>query len=228
MGDGYDQYLLDLPYHGQTDVDVHPSFQGIIDFVQQWLKNLPYTGDIHLIGHSFGGRIMMRLDYTALPRVKSLVIEDISPEPMTFYNKDKLAKFFSSLPRYFIHKKAVEQFVRGFGFNEDITLLLMFHFRKDTSGQYGFDMDASALTTILEGSDTVDLWAGYRQIPLPLLIIKGERSPFLTTELLSRMQQDNKNARVAVAKGTGHWIHIEDPQQFCDVVGAFLDPLKRI
>lgn len=229
LGASYDHYLLDLPFHGKSQVSIQASFKSICTYLQQWLQQFHQTGKIHLIGHSFGGRILMCLNYAHLPRVVSVVIEDISPEPTSVHSKEKLLQFFTQvLGQSFPSKGDVEQFVKTFDFELDIAWLLGGLFKKNVNQRLIFNLDTRALSEMLRLSEQVDLWEGYQHISVPVCVIRGEKSNFISDVVFARMGRENPLAQLRVCKGAGHWAHIQDSEQFCKLVRQFHQKIQRL
>jgi esterase len=227
LGENYGHYLLDLPFHGQSMIELDPSFKGICASIQTWLIDTRLTDPVMLIGHSFGGRILMGLDYKQCPMVSAIVIEDISPDPIPMTYKGKLINFLLQADqKSWSSQKEAEKFILSFGLGPDISLLLLNYYKKsEGSSDFSFSLDPNPLCQLLKTTDRLDLWGDYKKIPIPTCIVRGETSQYLTEESFQKMLQQNSNAQGHVCTGTGHWAHIQDPKQFCGIVQSFLKSL---
>ncbi|SFN54143.1 alpha/beta fold hydrolase [Actinomadura madurae] len=58
----------------------------------------------------------------------------------------------------------------------------------------------------------------------PVLVLHGERDRVSAVEVSERLAGALPNGRLKVVAGAGHWIHVDRPDEFCGLVGEFLDP----
>ncbi len=55
----------------------------------------------------------------------------------------------------------------------------------------------------------------------PTLFIKGEMSEYLSRADLKSARTTFPQAKMLTIKGAGHWVHIDQPEVFAEVVRAF-------
>lgn len=58
----------------------------------------------------------------------------------------------------------------------------------------------------------------------PVLVLHGERDRVSPVEVSERLAGALPNGRLKVVAGAGHWIHVDRPDEFCGLVGEFLNP----
>ncbi|MGC8917754.1 alpha/beta fold hydrolase [Streptomyces sp. PG2] len=56
----------------------------------------------------------------------------------------------------------------------------------------------------------------------PVLALHGERDRVSPVEVSERLAEALPNGRLRVVAGAGHWIHVDRPDEFCELVGEFL------
>ncbi|MFF3257318.1 alpha/beta fold hydrolase [Actinacidiphila glaucinigra] len=59
-------------------------------------------------------------------------------------------------------------------------------------------------------------------IDTPILALHGERDRVSPVEVSVRLVDSLPDARLKVVAGAGHWIHVDQPDAFCSLVGEFL------
>ena len=64
--------------------------------------------------------------------------------------------------------------------------------------------------------------AGVAPYAGPVLWVRGERSDYVADEHAEAMAALFPRVRKVTVKGSGHWVHSEQPQVFTSVVLAFL------
>jgi len=76
---------------------------------------------------------------------------------------------------------------------------------------------AAALPGI-EGWDAPDV-----SYPGPVLVVRGERSDFVTPDNRAAFRKPFPAARFITLRNAGHWLHADVPAAFIQTVSAFLD-----
>ncbi|MFF9490171.1 alpha/beta fold hydrolase [Streptomyces sp. NPDC014676] len=70
----------------------------------------------------------------------------------------------------------------------------------------------------VDGPPPIDL----TRITTPVLALHGECDRVSPVEVSERLVDSLPDARLKVVAGTGHWIHVDRPDEFCSLVGEFL------
>ena len=153
-------HLLDLPGFGEAppppaDWDtVHYT-----DLVQQWVLD-KIDGPIVLIGHSFGGRVSVRLAARHLPRVRGVVLMGVPGLPQPAWSRTRLRRWsIRTLRRVLV---ATRPLVGPKGVD--------WHTRKFGSRDY---LAAGPLRPILIRVVNEDLTESAQSIAVPTLLIWG-------------------------------------------------------
>ncbi len=66
-----------------------------------------------------------------------------------------------------------------------------------------------------------NLYEKMKKIDLPVLIIHGEYDP-IPNSAIERMSESFSNAELHIIKGSGHFVHIEKPEEYFSIVRLFL------
>ena len=64
--------------------------------------------------------------------------------------------------------------------------------------------------------------AGRAAVRRPVLWVRGERSDYVAEEYVEAMAALFPRVRKVTVKGSGHWVHSEQPEAFASVMRAFL------
>lgn len=88
----YRVHLLDLPGFGEAPPPP-PDWDTIhyTDLVQQWVLD-KLTGAVFLVGHSFGGRVSVRLGARHLPHVRGLVLMGVPGLPQAPWSRPRIRR----------------------------------------------------------------------------------------------------------------------------------------
>jgi len=79
-------HLLDLRNHGQSPWSPEMNYTVMVDDVLSWM-NAQGLGRVHLVGHSLGGKLAMRLACRYPERLESLTVVDIAPRRYVWPNR---------------------------------------------------------------------------------------------------------------------------------------------
>lgn len=97
------------------------------------------------------------------------------------------------------------------------------------NGMVGFRYDPDISSGFQpEKWNDIDLWKYWDKLNLPILVIRGERSEILTTELVQKMQQHVPTANVIELAGVGHAPMLMSTEQIRMVSDFLLKTRLRI
>lgn len=153
-------HLLDLPGFG--DAPPPPDSWGTVeyaDLVQQYILTR-IQGPVVLVGHSFGGRVSIRLASRRLPQVRDLVLLGVPGLPQPAWSRTRLRRWgIRTLRRVLIAAKPVVG-ERG----------VQWHTERFGSRDY---KAAGAMRSVFVRSVNEDLTESARLIACPALLIWG-------------------------------------------------------
>ena len=174
-----------------------------------------------LVGHSMGARNALAFASRFPEKVQRLILEDIGPESDPVAG-EKYKALFDMIPTPFPTKRSAKDFF----FNE-FPLLAKNYQNPKVLGQYLYSnleeskqgladwrfSKAAMLETLREGR-VKDQWQEWKDLQIPTLVLRGEKSPDLSLAVFQEMLASNKNALGVEIPGAGHWVHSEAPVEF--------------
>jgi esterase len=175
-----------------------------------------------ILGHSMGGRTVLQFAAENPNRVTKLIIEDIGPEPTDEYGKE-LIQTLQSIPVPFKNKLEAKKYL----LNElgDARLGHFFYTnlkaQTDESMTWNFNLE-KIIETIEEGRRVDGVWDQIRNLKCPTLWIRGENSGALPKHQFDKILKLNPKIKGVEIAEAGHWIHIDQNEEFIRVVGDFL------
>jgi esterase len=213
-------FALDLRNHGASPWADEMTYDQMAGDVRAFLarQGLPSAA---VIGHSMGGKVAMQLALTHGEQVERLVVVDIAPvayrRSFNAYVEAMRDLDLSGINRRseadaLLANKVEDRGVRGF--------LL----QNLASGD-----DGLAWRVALQAlSDNMPEIMSFPEPPSgepykgPALFVTGGRSDYVRPEHHSKILRLFPNAQFAVISQAGHWVQAEAPEQFFQVVDAFL------
>ena len=80
----------------------------------------------------------------------------------------------------------------------------------------------SATRLMPDTTRIVDLRPHVMALRCPTLVVRGERSDYLSAEMAAEMRQLNTRVLTRTIADAGHYIHDDQPEAFADTVRQFL------
>ncbi len=196
---------LDLPGFGKSE---RPrdffTVEDYADVVRGFLDALGIAR-VHLVGHSFGGRVAIRFCAAHAHRVDKLVLVDSSGIRFKPFLKRMLAVFVKPLrPVFFLKplRPVREYFYRAIGADDYLATPEL----------------RSVFQTIVQDDVRVVL----PLVEAKTLVVWGERDQETPLRVAYIMEKEIPNARLIILKNAGHMSFLDAPQEFERVVLDFL------
>jgi pimeloyl-ACP methyl ester carboxylesterase len=181
-----------------------------------------------LMGHSMGGLNAVAYANAYPERVRSLILVDVGPEAAR-EGVDNIVRFTRG-PDELDFDEFVEMAHR---FNprrtiENIRERMRHRLKPLDNGKWTWKFDSrfrqqDGLLKI--GSDLTNdqVWALFRAVSCPVLLVRGAESDVLTQEVAERCVREMRRARLVVVPGAGHSVPGDNPDAFTEAVQTFLD-----
>jgi esterase len=213
-------FLLDARNHGQSPWSDHHNYalmsQDLGEFIQEHNLKDPF-----IIGHSMGGKTLMKFITTAKISVPKFVVVDISPrfyEP--HHDKEITALKSINLSTLQSRQEADDTMAKTIPEIGVRQFLLKNLYRKE-DGSFHWRMNLDVLTSQIQavGEGTSET----AKSEIPALFIKGAKSEYYIQEADKELiKKIFPNSQVIEIQGSGHWVQAEQPQAFYDAVMNFL------
>lgn len=218
-------WLVDQRNHGQSPHSPEFHHAAMVEDLRAMLDRhaLP---QVHLLGHSMGGKVAMLFAARYPGRVARLIVEDMGPGGYR-PRHEEIFRGLLELPLErlrsrrdadrLLREQVPDDAVRGF-------LLKNLSRREDGGWAWRFNLPV--------------LFAGYRQLlaPLPLagpvgcptLFVRGELSDYLDPVRDGGLLEWFVRRELATIEGAGHWVHADRPAAFLQAVVTFLQAGQSI
>ncbi len=181
-----------------------------LDDIRQILTAL----DVHkvaVIGTSLGGLLAMAMGVSQPSTLCGVLINDVCPEIPTAGLKPVI-KYMQDTTPLTSWDHAVRKIQKTFpdfpaSSPEDWLEIAHNTYRPRDDGQLEYDWDPHIVRAIIAtaGRNVQDLWPMFAALgPLPVGIIRGELSPFISDDSWQRMAQMIPTAKRVIIEGVGH------------------------
>ena len=219
LGAHFKVFAVDLRNHGRSphsdifDNDVMSA--DLREFMErQALRR------VMLLGHSMGGRVAMQFAIDYPEQVDRLVIVDIAPKPYEPSQRYLLKALWSlDLTRYKSFAD-VDAALAAEVSSESLRQFLLKNLARDENGRLRWKAHLAAIDRNYD-----KLGRGLtpeRSFAKPTLFIRGGRSNYIEDADAPLIRQIFPQADIATLPEAGHWVHVEQPQEFFQTVVNFL------
>ena len=213
-------HCLDLPDHGRSPWLTEASLATYAVAVRDWMEHheLPAA---HILGHSLGGKVAMELALTESGRVRKLVIADIAP--VTYAEQHHVMLHALKLvANQGCQTRTEAEALLGRVIDDPgvVGYLLMSLERGATSEAYQWRFNlaglASAYGRLREAPTESAPFQGHT------LFLKGSESAYIQASHKREIYRRFPCSQLVTVNRAGHWLHIDQPDQFSGAVRAFL------
>lgn len=198
-------YVLDLPGFGGSQIPSRPMTVGdYATIVVEFIKKLELKNVI-VIGHSFGGRVGIKLSSANPELISKLVLVDSAGFPANAPKKKLMAMAAKIVKPIF-----KPQMMQGF--------------RKKIYRQIGAEdyVATPELQQTFVNITSEDLSSDLKNIIAPTLIVNGENDNDTPVAFGKKMNALIPNSKFLILKNSGHFSFLDQPEEFVKVVGKFI------
>ena len=213
-------HCLDLPDHGRSPWQTEASLATYAAAVRDWMEQheLPAA---HILGHSMGGKVAMELALTEAGRVRKLVVADMAP--VTYAEQHQaILDALQLVANRGCQTRTEAEALLGEVIDDPgvVSYLLMSLERGATSEAYKWRFNlaglASAYGRLRKAPTESAPFQGHT------LFLKGSDSAYIQASHEREIQRRFPRSQLVTVNRAGHWLHVEQPEQFSGAVREFL------
>lgn len=223
----------DLRGRGRSDYaldSAHYLFGDLLSDMRRLLDALR-TGPAAFVGLTLGAMLAIEMARSEPARVLGIVLNDTGMESPPQAGK-RMSAFAGG--DSLTYEEALERMRQANGpqcptlTDADFDRLVQRAYRLAADGRYVRDFDQRVTEEILRFKTRhPDFWTEYGRLAgLPMLVLQGQNSDYLTDEIAERMLGDNPAATLAVVRDRGHAPMLDEPDAIA-AIETFLERLVR-
>lgn len=207
----YKVYVIDMPGFGKSEEP--PKNYFVLDYAKvilEFIKRLEIKNST-LIGHSFGGRVIMKLVGELGFTPKNIVLVDSAG-----VNPRKKPSYYFKVYSYKLAKNTVKLL-----FNKEKAEKIINDMRKK-HGSTDYKNASDTMRSVFINVVNEDLRYTLKNIKVPTLIIWGEKdldTPLKDAKIIESLVPDSG---LVVLKGAGHYSYLDNLNEFLIIVDNFL------
>ncbi len=199
----YSSYSIDFPGFGQSDLPNKDfKLQDYSEIVSEFIKKLNLKNVI-IIGHSFGGRVGIKLASTSPPSLSKLILVDSAGIKVKQNSLKKIiAKIIKPIFKLPFLKSTRKKIYSAMG-SEDYLATP--------------ELQQTFINIINE-----DLTSLLPKIKIPTLLIWGENDKDAPLADARTMEQAVPNSKLVILKDTGHFSFVDQTEKFVNNIKKFV------
>lgn len=211
-------YIVDQRNHGKSPhADTH-SYQDMVDDLEEFMQQRSLE-KAHILGHSMGGKVVMKFALQHPEKVLSLVIADMGMRGYKPHHDQVFDALYridlDSVERRSDAEEQMEPLMPDFGMRQ--FLLKSLDRNKDGKYEWKFNLDVlfNEYHYVIEpvGEDGV--------LDAPVLAIRGGNSGYVNDADIEEYHKHFPQVKVVTLEGAGHWLHAEAPKKFLEALQSF-------
>ena len=213
-------HCLDLPDHGRSPWLTTASLASYAAAVLGWMDQHELTA-AHILGHSLGGKIAMELALTEPARVERLVVADMAPVTYAEHHQ-VILDALQQVAAQACQTRAEAEALLGEVIDDPgvVGYLLMSLERGAESDFYQWRFNLASLA---------EAYGRLREAPTEAapfqghtLFLKGSESAYIQASHEREIHRRFPCSQLVTVHEAGHWLHIDQPEQFNGAVRGFL------
>ncbi len=215
-------FLVDQRNHGQSPHADEHNYTVMAADLQEFIDEHQLKDPI-LIGHSMGGKTVMKFITTYNTPVSKAIIVDIAPKYYSQHHQTYIKAMTSLDLASLQSRQDLENAFIGGGVDHlGERQFLMKNLGRDDSGAFYWKINLKGLVNQIENIGEGTSTEAHCEIPV--LFIKGEKSEYyINKEDAPLIHQIFPNSRIVTIKDSGHWVQAEQPEAFFNEVIRFIN-----
>lgn len=236
LSTNYTIYLIDMRNHGRSPHHPEHSYEAM----RADIKELVVSEGLHnicILGHSMGGKTAMLYALKYPEDLSGLIVVDIAPvkySSVDSYNNQAIVHLnivqamlsvdFSKIKSRTEINSELENSIK------EITVrqFIMKNVHRNHDGTFCWKLNIDAISKFLPqiiGFVSGEKLCGLGKNHFPVLFIRGGLSDYIIPEYYTEIKRLFPLARIETILNAGHWVQVEQPAKFMDVVSDFLQSI---
>lgn len=216
----YKAFVLDARNHGQSPHDASHTYKDMAADLKEFIETHKLVKPI-LIGHSMGGKTIMRFAADYPGTAEKLVVVDISPRFYGRHHQTILSGFAAiDLETLQTRNEAdaiMSQHVGDLG----VRMFLLKSLYRNNDGKFQWRIN---LPVINEQIDNIgEPLPETAKINIPTLFIRGSESGYIEDKDKALIGQHFSNYQIETVEGASHFVHAEKPKEVIALIETFIE-----
>jgi len=210
---------LDLRNHGDSFHDPDMGYDVMASDVMYVMDTLAIDR-AHLLGHSMGGKVAMKLTHDFSQRVERLVVADVAPVRYSHHYNEIIDPVLALDLAVIKNRQQADEMLAHDITNQRVRMFILQNLVFEGS-HARWKLNWLAIHDNMQkitGFDDITDWS----VATPSLFICGELSSYVDARARALIEKHFLNVCFSSLAQAGHWLHAEQPEAFYQQVDRFL------
>lgn len=213
-------HLIDLRNHGKSFHSGEMTLQAMAEDILNYI-NHHQLDKINLLGHSLGGKAAMQFALSYPDRVKKLIVVDIAPKAYPPHHQNVIQALQNIDFKKLSTRKEVEEKLQENIKDRAVIQFLAKNLYWKQENQLNWRFNLKVLAE--KYSDFVGNAVKFGIFLGESLFISGEKSHYILPQDELLIAEQFPNYQLKKIPNAGHWVQVENPKEFHNVVNKFLN-----
>jgi esterase len=215
----FETYIVDLRNHGHSphsnDFNYELMMNDLLEFVEEHQLHR-----VHLMGHSMGGKVVMKFAQNYPDYVNKLIVSDIAPRSYEIHHRHILDGLLA-VPLNDINsrgeaEKIMAEYIPELGVRQ--FLLKNLYWKEKNKLAWRFNLQSINQHIEKIGEEINDRWYDGET-----LFVRGEHSHYISDSDEEMIKLYFPQSTIITIPQSGHWIHAEQPEKYIQETLLFLE-----
>ncbi len=218
--EGFEVYVPDQRNHGQSSHSGNFNYLSLTDDLFEFIDAHEIEQPM-LLGHSMGGKVVMRFSLENPEMVEKLVVVDIGTK--AYPPRTKHIQIIKAMRQVDLEKvrnrRQVGEQLESLIPEQRIRQFVLKNLHRTTQNQFEWRINIDGIETNLD--DMFDAIQTNQTFEKPSLFVKGGASDYILLEDFDAIRKNFPHAEIVTIAGTSHWVHVEAPERFYQLAHGF-------
>lgn len=214
-------HLIDLRNHGRSPHNSDTSHNAMANDILEYMTELGIE-KASLIGHSLGGKVVMKFAVEHPKKVENLIIADMAPKTYPPHHQGIIKGLESVDFEKIETRNQVEEILKKTIPEMGVRQFLLKNVYRTEDGKYAYRFNLAALSETYD--DLVSNSLSENEVFYgKTLFVSGGNSNYVEKQDEPTIKKHFPQAEFIKIPQAGHWLHAEKPAEFLDVCLSFLN-----
>ena len=214
----FDVILIDARNHGHSPWSDDHNYQLMMEDIDELISDLS-LGEVNILGHSMGGKAVMKYAQNYPLMVNKLIVADIAPKSYKPHHQQIMAGL-KNVPLNQLEKRTeADEYLAEYIPEMGVRAFLMKSLYWKEKGQlaWRFNLDVLEKSLVQVGEAIMDA-----PFDGESLFIRGSKSNYILDSDIEDIKAVFHDVQFETLEGAGHWLHAEKREAFLEKTLQFL------